>query len=88
MQVAVAASGVVGSIVTTSAVLGEVVHAGSGPSPMDVDKLYAMLNAMRSLGDSSRGDGGEKVCWNCDEAGHFSRDCPKPRHQGGRKGRH
>ena len=75
MQVAVAASGVVGSSVAFD--------AGSGSRPMDVDTMYALLNAMRGVEASSRGG---DLCWNCDKEGHFARDCPEPKRQG-RKGR-
>ena len=83
MQCAVAASGVVGS--TVGARPDGVLQAGGGPSPMEVDKLYAMFAAMNAQNDSSR-EGG-KICWNCEEVGHLAKNCPKPK-RSGRKGRY
>ena len=54
---------------------------------VDLTMIQASLNALMKQGtnNSSRGKGKDVVCWNCDQVGHFSRDCPEPKRERGAK---
>ena len=82
MQKAVAASGIV-HVSGAMAAPGTSTQSGSGPMDMDLSVLQASLSALMKQGNnnSGRGRGRDVVCWNCDQVGHFSKNCPQPRRE-------
>ena len=86
MQKAVAASGIIsvsGALPVPAATSAQA--SGSSPMDMDLSMLQASLNALMKQGGnhSSREKGKGVICWNCDQVGHYSKDCPQPKRKAG-----
>ena len=46
-----------------------------------VDRLYAMRHHLGVNNNSGRERGRDVVCWNCDQVGHYSKNCPQPKRE-------